>query len=324
MRMGIAKPQPFHGSLMDDADLIIGWVYNETSDNHNINSSFFISDYWSFAAGIVEQDSLLGGQDNIVPICGKRNNRVDKNVTTIRFQRQFNTGDDFDHRLYAQGPIDIIYAWSEDGSPGHVSFHGDNRNHVQIDFSTKDGYPATDFGRDESGLSARLLVNQADTGHLITIQSEKAGSLNVHNWPYGSIVDMADSAKHIPGAPFPSGAPFLLLSGLERSIINWKTEPKCSLSIQLPVSPPNDTTDAMMYPRVTLMGTLVPVSSSALSDVSAFYMTRHPMAQYWVDFADFHFYQFNISDIFTVGGFGDKHYIGWIDSESYLNHDIAD
>jgi len=305
--MGIARPMPWHGSLMENADIVLGYVFD--------NQSVWISDYYSFQPGPPQEDSTIGGRDDVTPVCGQRSN----GVTTLRYRRDLDTGDDYDHPFLLSAN-DMIYAW-QNGEPGKLQFHGGNRNHVQIDFTKPDGFPDTDFGREESGLQTRMLVNQALTGHLGTIQTEAAGAASIHDWPYSTVVDIGDCDTAIAGAPQGSGAPFLLLSSMERSIINWKVIPKCSLSIQLPYTISNDT-DAMMFPRTTLMGNLIPVPDAAVQDVRDFYLTKHPMAEFWIDFADFQFFQFNVSDLFVVAGFGNEHFIGWVDARTYLSHKL--
>jgi len=155
------------------------------------------------------------------------------------------------------------------------------------------------------------MVMEGSIGTLITFQSEAAGSPSVFAIPYGSVADFADTDPS-------TGAPYLLLSDLERNIINWNSNPGCSLSIHTPINESDPDQDAMTLPRTTLVGTLQLVSDSDLKHAQAVYLQKHPMAEFWIDFADFHMYQFKVTDVYWVGGFGDVHYIGWISAGDYL------
>jgi len=204
----------------------------------------------------------------------------------------------------------VIFAWL-DGTSGEIAYHGDNHNHVQIDFSQPDGIPVSLFGDEESGLAARQLVNAGGNGVLITFQSEQAGAVGVMNYPYGSVADFADTNPS-------TGAPLLLLSDLERNVINFQTTPQCSLAITAQFNASES--DAMMTSRTTLLGTLTLVDPNDLPAARAAYLAAHPLASLWIDFPDFNLYFFNISDVYWVGGFGNVHYIGYVDPTQYLSH----
>lgn len=118
-----------------------------------------------------------------------------------------------------------------------------------------------------------------------------------------------------------SGQPILLLSQLERNIINWSMDQRCSLTVHANVQV-NATSDPMSSPRTTLMGTLIPVPDPEVPAARAVYLAAHPYAVNWVDFGDFSFYTFNVTDVYFVGGFGNMHYIGFIDAEDYLSHTL--
>ena len=44
----------------------------------------------------------------------------------------------------------MIYAWGSTDETG-LSYHGDNHNHIFVDFSRPDGIPDSAFGVEESG-----------------------------------------------------------------------------------------------------------------------------------------------------------------------------
>jgi hypothetical protein len=206
----------------------------------------------------------------------------------------------------------MIYSYGTSSSNG-LSYHGDNHNHVFIDFTRPDGIPLTAFGQEESGMLSRISVRDMYFGTLSTWQSDKAGA--VSNFPFGSVADYADDG---------SGKPILLLTNYERNVVNLQTNPSCSLAIQLA---PNTTLqfehpelyDVMTHPRTTLMGTLSPVPTEELDQARSIYLSKHPISKAWISFSDFTLYYMNIQDIYLVGGFGNEHYIGWIAPEQYFS-----
>jgi len=46
-------------------------------------------------------------------------------------------------------------------------------------------------------------------------------------------------------------------------------------------------------------------------------LDTHPDARHWGSFHDFHYYSLDISHLYWIGGFGDKHYVGWISGDLY-------
>lgn len=286
------------GIGMAQADMILGWVDDE--------GNAFINDYWSTQHATPQLDTSLGGTDDITLICGYRFG----NRTTLRFQRKLATGDQYDTVLNITD-ANVIYAW-RDGQPGSLGYHGDNHNHVQIDLSASDGIPLNSFGEQESGLSARQMVASCSVGSLISLQTEvNAGAPGMEGFPYGSVADFADE---IPS----SGSPLLLLSKLERNIVNMESDNRVSLAIfPLPTDPDYD---PMVHSCITLMGSLALVPADELDAAKKTYLLKHADASMWIDFPDFGLYRFNVSDVYWVGGFGDSNYIGYIGAQQYYAH----
>lgn len=239
-------------------------------------------------------------------------------VTTLTFVRKLHTADQFDRDITLDQPNDMIYAYANADENGLV-YHGDNHNHIFVDFTKADGIPDNQFGYEESGALSRDLVKNSFYGTLSTMQSEAAGAMNVANYPFGSVADFADEEPS-------TGRPLLLLSDLERNVINMKTNPKVSLSIDtLPSTVaefknPN-LFDEMTHPRTTLLGTmeLIPKDSPELQQAKDTYLAKHPLAKAWINFSDFNMYRMIVEDVYVVGGFGNDHYIGYISSEQYLS-----
>jgi putative heme iron utilization protein len=125
---------------------------------------------------------------------------------------------------------------------------------------------------------------------------------------YGSVADFADE---VPS----TGRPLLLLSTLERNIVNLAKDPRASLAIR---TPDVNCSDMMTCPRVTLFGTLSQVPAKELPAAKSAYLDKHPSARGWIDFPDFSMYRMDVLDLYYVGGFGDEHYIGYIGPRAYL------
>ncbi len=283
-------------------DMIIGWVA--------ANGTAFVSDHWSTGHERPKRDVELGGTDDVQAVGGS----FADGATTVRFVRKLRTADKFDGYIAPSGPLDLVYAWA-DGAPGELGFHGDNHNHVMVDLSMADGVPRTSFGDEEVGMGARALMAAAMHGTLITIQSEaSAGARGLTGWPYGSVADYADE---IPS----SGRPLLLLSKLERNVINLKSDGRASLEIHTPSTVANYT-DAMMEPRATLLGRLSAVGASELPAARKAYLARHPEAEAWIGFDDFALYVMDVADVYWVGGFGNSHYIGYVGADAYLKNRV--
>jgi hypothetical protein len=107
------------GTGMQDADIIIGYVDSSGRGN--------ISDCWSEGHSRPTQDFLIGGTADVFLLSASRTN----STTTLEFYRKLDTNDKMDKVIKASGAVDVIYAWNN-GSPGNVSFHFDNHNHLQV------------------------------------------------------------------------------------------------------------------------------------------------------------------------------------------------
>jgi len=296
---GMASP------VTGGTDMIVGYVSN---------GSAYANDYWSTGHAKPQLDTDWGGSDDVVILSGQLSwsNRGGTSVptTTVRFSRKLNTGDKYDAIVRPDhGPISLIYAWG-DGKPGDLHYHGDNHNHVEVDLSRADGVPRTRFGCEEVGGGAREMVRDSIFGTLITVQTQvAAGSQEIDaGWPYGSVADFADEAPS-------TGRPLLLLSTLERNVVNLQGNPRASLAIR---TPDMNCTDQMTCPRTTLFGTLEVVPDQELPAAQAAYLAKHPSAESWIDFPDFALYRMNVLDVYWVGGFGNAHYIGYLAPDSYL------
>jgi len=295
------------GGSMYDADMVVGWV--------DASGKPVIGDYYSEEESKPKEDTVLGGTNDITPI----NGTLVGSLSTIVFSRKLFTGDKYDHLISLTQPMDMIYAWANADENGLV-YHGDNHNHIFVDFSKSNGIPDNAFGEEESGKLSREIVKNSYYGTLSTIQSEAAGASNVYNFPFGSVADIADEEPS-------TGRPLLLLSELERNVINLQSVPACSLHF---ITGPEtiyqfehpEHYDVMTKPRTTLMGHLEVVPEEELEAAKATYLKKHPSSKAWINFSDFAMYRMVIEDVYVVGGFGNEHYIGWISPEQYLSIEL--
>jgi putative heme iron utilization protein len=137
--------------------------------------------------------------------------------------------------------------------------------------------PAPDFSPTKA---AKKLLREGRSGALATLM---AGSDN----PYCSLVNVATAAD---------GSPLLLISGLALHTKNILADARVSLMLD-----ERKDGDPLEGARVTLMGT-----ASRTDDPAARrrYLARHPSAEMFAGFADFAFYQINLSGAHLVAGFG--------------------
>ena len=304
---------------MYEADIVSGWVEE--------SGAVKILDYYSEQEGKPSEDTVLGGTNDVVVIGGSRiTKKIARGNTTdslagmeLTFQRKLSTGDKYDNDISLTEPNDMIYAWANSDKNGLI-YHGDNHNHIFIDFSKPNGIPDTAFGKEESGELSREIVRSSYYGTLSTIQSQAAGNPSVYNYPFGSVADIADEEPS-------TGRPLLLLSDLERNIINLNDNGVCSLHfVTLPSTIEQfkhpEYYDIMTKPRTTLMGRLERVPEEELDAAKATYLVKHPTSAAWINFSDFGMYRFVVEDVYCVGGFGNDHYIGWISPEQYLSVEL--
>lgn len=141
-------------------------------------------------------------------------------------------------------------------------------------------------------ITSRRLIRSCDRGVLSTAL---AGS----GWPYGSLVMTA--CDH-------AARPLLLISDLAEHTKNLGADARASLLFDGTVGMDNPLTGA----RVTVTGRLTPSEDDALI---ARYTARHPDAEMFLGFADFHLFEMDVERAHIVAGFGAIH---WIDASDLL------
>jgi putative heme iron utilization protein len=146
-------------------------------------------------------------------------------------------------------------------------------------------------------VQARRLMRSCDRATLATALRDEAG------WPYGSLVlSAADN----------DGSPILLLSDLAEHSQNLAKDPRVSLLFDGTAGHDDPLTGA----RVTVLGEL---ARTPPDQVRRRFLARHPGAEMYADFADFHFYRLSTTRAHLVAGFGA---IDWID-DTNLTFDTA-
>ncbi|MEM7294416.1 MAG: DUF2470 domain-containing protein [Pseudomonadota bacterium] len=138
---------------------------------------------------------------------------------------------------------------------------------------------------------ARTLVQQTQCAVLSAISSDGT--------PYGSIVEIA---------PDIDGNAVMLLSQLAEHRRYLEAQPQASLLI----APHLNQAETLAKPRVCLQGRAIQVDDpSACQDL---YLQRHPQAEMYLSFGDFHFFHFETSDVRFIAGFGR---MGWVTAADY-------
>lgn len=140
---------------------------------------------------------------------------------------------------------------------------------------------------------ARTLLVSERVGTLATQSHRHAG------FPFASVM---------PYALGIDGAPVFLISGMAIHTQNLLADPRASLLVMQSGAEG----DPLGSARVTLLGNVTRIE--ATEAIRALYLDRQPAARYWIDFTDFSFFRFEITEIYFVGGFG---VMGWVAADDY-------
>lgn len=100
----------------------------------------------------------------------------------------------------------------------------------------------------------------------------------------------------------PEGHPLTLISELSLHTKALSKTPRCSLLL----GEPGPKGDPLTHPRITLQATasFTRHGSEDYSRLRNHYLSTHPKAQLYIDFADFHFARFKVESAALNGGFG--------------------
>jgi heme iron utilization protein len=142
---------------------------------------------------------------------------------------------------------------------------------------------------------ARSLMRQRDRAVLCT-------ALAADGTPYGSLVAVAADED---------GTPLMFLSDLSEHSKNIAVNPHAALVFTAPES----AEEFLDKPRVTVMGQVARIDDEAKLRR---YVARHPAAEQYRAFRDFHLYRLAVARVHLVAGFG---VIRWIDGAEVLGTD---
>jgi putative heme iron utilization protein len=134
---------------------------------------------------------------------------------------------------------------------------------------------------DPIGCARRLLL-EAVSGTLASVQADGA--------PYASLVTVAT---------MPDASPVLLLSRLARHTVNIAADPRVSLLLN-----ERHAADPLQGARVSIAGRIV-VCDDAIARRR--FLARHPSAEGYASFADFSFWEIEMTGAHLVAGFGRIH-----------------
>jgi len=144
---------------------------------------------------------------------------------------------------------------------------------------------ARDPQTDSTARQARAVIRAQDRATLATSQG---------GWPFASLVMVA--LDH-------DVSPLLLISDLSEHAKNIKAERRVSLLFDGTLG----LADPLAGPRVTVLGEAAPMEDSRLK---ARFLARHPSAELYVGFTDFHLHRVSISRAHLVAGFGRIQWVG--------------
>ncbi len=137
---------------------------------------------------------------------------------------------------------------------------------------------------DPPAQSARKVMRATDRATLATSQS---------GWPFASLVLVA--LDH-------DATPLLLISDLSEHAKNIKAEPRVSLLFD----GTQGLDDPLTGPRVTVLGEAAPIEDARLKSR---FLARHPSAELYAGFADFHLHRVTVARAHLVAGFGRIHWV---------------
>ncbi|KAK8102727.1 hypothetical protein PG984_015873 [Apiospora sp. TS-2023a] len=206
----------------------------------------------------------------------------------------------------------------------------------------------------ESAVQGRRLLALTTLGTLATVfpddaSSKKDGDVSsqenrppgMGGMPHGLMEYVADCEDE--------GNPTMLAINVETSFKNARAGSNISLAMQwAPPYPPNkriksyypsfldyflggseddDTKEKVPYsaanlPRFSVLGYIENVEPEKTADMAACFVKAHPDAKYWLPGNRIHeseFVRLVVQQVYWIGGFGDRAYIGWLPVSDWKN-----
>ncbi|KAI9670880.1 MAG: hypothetical protein M1817_003765 [Caeruleum heppii] len=182
----------------------------------------------------------------------------------------------------------------------------------------------------ESAVLGRRILHLESIGTFSTIFP--AGHDHNHDSPDSALSEGSDLAAARAGNPIglmdyfgdcepDSGNPTILAVAISTSMRNVAAGSNISLAVQWHPGTGNAVSPASL-PRFSLMGYLQEMSEDDIDDkdIDICYTNYHPDAVAWLPGNPIHrsaFTRLIVQQIYWVGGFGDRSYIGWIPVEEW-------
>lgn len=171
-------------------------------------------------------------------------------------------------------------------------------------------------GEGKASKIARRMVDKGSTLHF--------NSLNPDGTPVSMIeyYISSDEASDVHGFAN-NGNPILLLSKMSTSYKNWHSNETISVTIEKKKWGIFD--HEMANPRATLFGELRKLDLDIADEekLARHFVKKHPDARHWLpDKKDSHLHdtlwvEFDVDELYFIGGFGDRSYIGNITGDKY-------
>lgn len=170
----------------------------------------------------------------------------------------------------------------------------------------------------ESAVLARRILDQEKIGTLSTVfpvlHSAENRPSDVEGSPIGLSDYFANCEPH-------TGNPTILELPIATSFKNVQAGSNISLSLRWH-APYKHWYSVASMPRFNLIGYLEEITAEEVQsqDIAACFVQKHPDAAMWLPGNRIHvskWVRFVVQDIYWIGGFGDRAYIGWIPLEEW-------
>jgi hypothetical protein len=195
----------------------------------------------------------------------------------------------------------------------------------------------------ESAVQARRVLALTPLGTLATIfPQEGHGVSDLEHRPTGLGGAPIGLMEYIADCE-DDGNPTILEIKIGTSFKNVRAGSNISLSVQwTPPYPPNKRIRSALFsrffgkdekkdpvpfsaanlPRFSIIGYLEKIDDASAASLSSCYVNTHPDAKYWLPGNSIHqseFVRLVATNVYWIGGFGDRAYIGWLPMDSWRN-----
>ncbi|EOD45012.1 putative fmn-binding split barrel-related protein [Neofusicoccum parvum UCRNP2] len=172
----------------------------------------------------------------------------------------------------------------------------------------------------ESAVMARRILHLNGLGTLSTIFPGASAQENRPSGVAGTPIGLVD---YIADCEHSTGNPTILAIDIATSFKNVAAGSNISLGLNW-VPPTGQVRSPASLPRYSLQGYLEPLSAQDLVQhaIPACFAKYHPDSVAWYPGSPIHsshWVRFVVQDVYWIGGFGDRAYIGWIPVEEWRN-----